>query len=241
MEEITGIKKSDLTADEHFQLHTEAIALMERTGVEALKIQAQYDKIMTAYKMEDEALKKIAKSALTQDVKMEDKNRDTTLAGMNDKLKAALKHFDPEVKKAAENVKILFDTYGRMATLPLYQQTSAVFNFLQELRGKYAQDAKKIEIDQWADQLETANNRVEELMRERRDENVDKQTEASFKQARKMVDEAYSDITKRVNALALVEGEENYAEFIRAMNALMKDFKDRVSQRKGRAAAKNKE
>ena len=238
MIEIIGIKKNDLTGDEHFQFNAEVIGVINRFGADSLKIASQFEAFTAAHKLADDALRKISKSSFTEDVKQADKRRDTILRGMRDKLKSAQNHFDTEVQKAASNVKIVFDTYGNMATLPLYQQTSAVFNFLQELRGRYAADTQKTELDKWTDQLEEANNEVARLMGDRRDETVDKQTEATFKQARKMVDATFNEITKRINALVIVEGDENYKEFITQMNVLITDFKNRLNQRKGKNAAK---
>ena len=239
MEQIINISKTRMVNNEHFQYYTEVIELIERTGADTLKIESLFAEMLHAYHLEDEAMMKITKSALTQDIKQKDKERDTTLAGINDRIRAAHKHFNTDVQNAAKKLKILFNTYGNVARKPLNEETSAVFNILQELNGKYAADVDTIGIADLVNQLELENNAVAQLMRERRHEAINKQPELTMKKARKMLDNAYDNAIKHVNAFVTIEGEANYKTFLAAMNKLIADFKIIMAQRAGRAAAKN--
>jgi len=60
---------------------------------------------------------------------------------------------------------------------------------------------------------------------------------AAMRQARKMQDAACDIIIRTVNSRAVVEGQEDYIEFIRAMNRLITDFKNILKQREGRNKA----
>jgi len=222
--------------DEHFQYFVEVITLVTRHGADRLKIETQFAELLTAHGIADEALRNIAKSALTEEVRQLDKRRDTALAGMNDKLKGAQKHFREEVREAARRVRIAMDVYKNIARLPLHEQTSAVYNLLQELRGRYAADVQAVEIHEWVDELENANNALAQMMRDRRDEAIELKPAASMKAARKMLDDALNALTQRLNALAVVEGDAGYREFIIALNTLTADFHGRLNRRSGRKA-----
>jgi len=233
---IATLSKKQFRNNDHFQYYTEVIELIKRTGAEKLKIESQFNDMLEAYNLEDAALIKITKSVLTQDIKQLDKRRDTALAAINDKLKIAHKHFDAEVRNAAQRLKIVVDTYGAIARKSLNEQTSAVYNLLQELQGKYSQDTQKVEISGWITELETSNTALSHSMRERRDEAIERRPEVSAATARKMLDNAYNVILKRINALITLEGDANYKEFTTSVNKLTTDFKNVISQRTAKAS-----
>jgi len=105
--------------NEHFMFHTEFKELVIEHGAAALKIQPQFETYLTLYDVEDEGIKKINKSALTAEIQAADKARDEIWSGMLKINSGALKDFDHDTQKAAKRLKILFDTYGKIAALPL--------------------------------------------------------------------------------------------------------------------------
>jgi len=130
---IKGLSQSKMRNDEYFQYHTEFIELVNRAGADNLKIEPQFETYMPLYAQVDEALMKIMKSAYTAKIQEADKRRDKVFRGLVDKCRAAEKHFRPEAQQAAEKLKILFNTYGNLAKRPLNEQTSGVYNLVQEL------------------------------------------------------------------------------------------------------------
>ena len=85
---------------------------------------------------------------------------------------AALKHFESDIQKAAGRLKIVFNSYGNISRKPLNEQTSAVYNILQELQGKYAADVKTVSIEPWVAELQSRNNALSALMKDRYDESA---------------------------------------------------------------------
>jgi len=130
---ISKIHTIHLRNDEHFQFHTEFRDLATKETPQKLKIQGQFEAYLPLYGREDEALKKINKSSLTVQIQEADKARDEIFLGMAETAKAALRHFNPEVRAAAGRLKVVFDTYGNVAVKPLNEQTSAVYNLLKIL------------------------------------------------------------------------------------------------------------
>jgi len=150
---IDHIHLGHLRNDAHFQFHTEFRDLVTKQGAETLKIKPQFDAYIAIYGREDEALKKITKSALTEKIHEADIARDEIFLGMIDVNKGMCRHFTPEVQEAAKRLKILFDTYGNVANKPLNEETSAIYNLLQELEGKYATDVTAAGLTTWAAEL----------------------------------------------------------------------------------------
>jgi hypothetical protein len=227
---IGKIRLAGLRNDEHFQLHTEVKDLAGKFGTKALKVAAQFEAYLFAYSAEDEALKKVVKSAITADIQDADRRRDQLFRGMVDVNRALLNHFNPEVQGAAKRLKILFDTYGNLVQKPLNEETSALYNLLQDLNGKYAADTATAMLTEWAAELGAANEAFSKLMQDRYEETALK-TDLVLKHCRTNVDDAYRAIVERIDALVVVEGEDAYSGFIRHLNAVVDKYSTALSRR----------
>jgi len=101
---------------------------------------------------------------LTAEIQEADRVRDELRRGMVNVVKSALRHFDAAVRRAAERVKIVLDTYGNVTVKPLDEETSAITNILQDLGGEYRADALLVGLDRWMAELSHANERFKMLM-----------------------------------------------------------------------------
>jgi hypothetical protein len=209
--------------DAHFQFHTDVKNLIERTGAQKIKIQNLFETYVGAYAVEDKSLKAIVKSEHTEKIKAADILRDDMYAGMTMINSASLKHFDEDVRESAKRLKILFGAYGRITVKALSEQTSAVYNILQELNGKYKADAEKVGISGWVQHLEVYNKTVNDLMNIRFEESAAK-FDVSMPDARKKIDVAYRAIVEKIEALTVVEGAANYEVFIKTLNAIVSRY-----------------
>jgi hypothetical protein len=235
---IESLHRNNLPNDTHFQFYTEFFALYERYKAGLISFEQLFLILFALYGAEDSALKKIAKSSLTAELNDADKFRDELWRAMVYHLKSALLHYDHDVRQAATHVKIVFDTYGDVTKKSLDDESSAIYNFLQDMRGKYLKDATKAGFaPDWLDALEGSNTTVSVLMRERYDETAAR-PEIAMKEVRRKVDDAYSNIVDCINAAIIMEGEEKYRDFVTAVNVVIKRYADIQAQRKGRAAAK---
>jgi len=220
---INKIYAYNLRNDAHFQFFTEVLNLFGKEGAVRQKVASLYEAWLPHYEREDTALKKIVKSAKTAQIQEADRARDEIYTGMVESNTAALKHFDENVRSGATRLKIVFDTYGDVARKPLNEETSAIYNILQELKGKYASDVALVGISGWVSELEARNNAFAELMRDRFDETASR-TDIVLKEARVEVDNAYFAIRERINALVVVEGVSVYENFIRTLNAVIAKY-----------------
>jgi len=136
---------------------------------------------------------------------------------------AALRHFDPEVRDSAKQLKIVFDTYGNIAKKPLNDQTSATYNIVQDLEGKYAPNVAKVGLGPWLAELKARNIAFSDLMRDRFDESS-LRVDIVLKKARLQLDESYYAITERINAFMLVDEAEDYETFIKKLNPIISKY-----------------
>jgi len=230
---INKISTYMMRNDTHFQFFTEFKGLVAKSGAGALGIEAEFSGWLPLYEREDAALKKIVKSALTAQIQEADKARDVIFTGMLEMNSAALKHFSADVRSAATRLKIVFDTYGNVAKLPLNDETSAIYNLLQELEGGYAADAAAVGIGSWVGELKARNNAFAALVTARFDETA-LRTDIVLKEARSAVDAGYFAMRERINAFVVINGGSAYETFIKTLNAIIDKYKARVGRKGGR-------
>jgi hypothetical protein len=228
---IIAIKTSHFRNNEHFQFHTEVKDIITKHGAAALKIQAQFDAYLPLYEKLDEGIKKINKSAFTADIQDADRARDEIWSAMKHMNAAALRNPAQEVRESAKRLKIIFDTYGNVAKMPLNEQTAAIYNLLQDLQGKYAADVTAARLKTCVDELQASNAIFENLMKDRFDEAAAK-TDVVVKEARAALDEAYRDIAVCINALTLMEGAAVYEQFVRALNVVVEKYAAALARRR---------
>ncbi len=237
---IKYIHGNSLRNDEHFQFHSEINDLISPADAEILNIKELFETYRSCYACEDESYKKIIKSALSKGLEAVDHRRDLIFGGMVRTNKAALNHFNPEIAAAARRLQVVFNTYGNLSKKPFNEETSAIYNILQELNNNYREDVLAVRLEGWVFQLSTENENFEKLVRARNNENAAK-TQLTMKETRLDVDRAYASIVKRINALIVVEGEDKYAGFVNRINAFIDKYSQIVAQRQGRNAAKKEE
>jgi len=230
---IKEMDKTRLRNDEHFMFHTEFKNLLTTAGAQNLRVAAQFAEYGVLFAKEDEGLKKIVKSAITAQIQDEDKIRDELYNGMVELSNAMLKSPFANKREAAKRLKIVFDTYGNISKKPINEQTSAVINILQELNGAYAQDAQTVGIGDYVSLIETHNNALAQLVRERYGESAGK-TDVVMAQARQNLDAVYDVIVARINALALLEGGEVCENFIRTFNTIIAKYSAILNARLGK-------
>jgi len=221
---IKKIYLHNLRNDAHFQFHTEFRDLVAKHTPSALKIAPLWGAYLPHYGREDEALKRIVKSALTRQIQEADAARDEAFSALAETHSAACKHFVAERREAALRLRVVFETYGNVAKKPLNEETSAVYNLVQDLQGeRYAVDSGAAGISEWVSELSRRNVAFEELMKRRFEETGDR-CDIVLKSERAELDGAYKRIVARINALSEVEGPEAYEPFMQTLNAVITKY-----------------
>jgi len=225
---------------DHFQCQKELIELWQQFDPQALKIEALVEKHNIVFKKEDEALMKIIKNTFSQARNDADVERDRSFRGLDDTTKAALNHYDIEMRNNAIRIRIPMEAYGNIAQKNLNEETSAIYNLVQELRNNFADDVDRLNLHPWLDVLEATNMRYEELVKSSYEEEVVK-TELKVKEVRAEVDVVVRQIFDRIEALMIVEGDADYVDLVKRINLIMEKYNLTLAQRQGVNAAKKKE
>ena len=230
-----------LRNNEHFQCQSEFKSLLEVSDPGKMKIGPLfYDTYIPLYNAEDEALIKIIKNTFSDQRSDADRLRDQTFRGSVDTINAGQNHFDPEVKEAARKLKIVFDRFGNVAQLPLNEETSAVYNLVQEVMENHVSDADKLGLKPWMNKLNADNKAYEALVTGGYEEEATK-SELKVKATRAEVDKVVHQIIERIEALIVIEGADNYSEFVRRLNLIFERYANTLAQRQGIAKAKKEE
>jgi hypothetical protein len=230
-EVIHEIRLAGQHNDAHFQFHTEAAALIAASDAEALHIDdgAASRHVRTLATL-DSALKNITKSPFTPKIHEADKKRDEAYRGLAAFNKAMCLHHDPTIRAAAERVQIAIDTYGNVVNKSYEEETSAIYNLVQDLSSeKYHADVTTAGLSPWVSRLNAANNAVSTNIADRDNENAAK-PHINVRAARTDVDRAYKTIAERVNSYAKENATPAIKEFVTKMNLIVKRFNTLLKQ-----------
>ena len=229
MKQISNFSKSQLQMEPAFQYFKGIDDRIIADTPAKLGIITEYPPFKSALTRMDQALETIAKSAYTKKLGDGDLKRDQLFQAIRSMVQAALYHFDASKKAAAKELNVVIEAYKKISTAPQEKETGLIYNFLQELRSdKYKAYATTLELDEWLTQLEAANNEFNKLVEGRINESIDKVTGGATG-PRKEVEAAYEAIVTKINALAVVNGETEYAAFIDYVNARIVYFKSILS------------
>ncbi len=188
----------------------------------------------------DEVLEQIRKSGYTTQVVDADSLRDKTFGGFRNVVKGMLSHFDPAKQRSAENLMIVFDQYGNLTEKSYSQETASLYNFLQEMKGKFAPDVAALGLDEWVSYLEQNNLDFERLVMERNEEQSEK-TSLKMKAVRRELDDCYVEIVKRLEAITILQSDHTLAPLINKLNSNIARYKNTLAQRKGKSVEKKSE
>ena len=189
--------------------------------------QAVIKALTEALTTEDKYLVLSQKSLLTDEIATADKERDTLFTGYRTAVKGFL---NMPIAALAKNARELWQHLADYAIDPqmqLERETGLITNLCTDLVGKYATQVQALGLKPYVDALKTANERVETLLVQRTTDNSTKVVGA-LRTAREASDNAIRNLTKVVNALAILGNPADYAAFIDFMNTLIKRYKEQA-------------
>ena len=188
----------------------------------------------------DETLEQTRKSPLTHDIKRLDTLRDSVFRALKATWKYALAEINPVKCEAAERLGVVLHHLGNLAAKPYNEATAGLANFLQELRGKYASEVELLNLTELANKLEETNNAFEATLLQRNAE-ASARPEMKMIELRHDINRRYLDMIERIEAQALLEGDEHFDGFIRTLNANIERYKNarRSLKKKDEATGSN--
>ncbi|GJQ08045.1 hypothetical protein CAPN010_22030 [Capnocytophaga cynodegmi] len=225
--EIQEITLRTIPNGAHFAFHSEVLNFVESDTSVSEKIQKRLEPYKIAIAKEKEAMNQSQKSFKTDEIKIADKERDKLYMGFKSAVAAFGSIPDESIKEAQKRLSQLIKDYGIKTSMQLDEQTGLLVKFIDELETKYANDVTILGLNKIVTPLKQTNDRVVKGMLER-DEEKKGEKKGSMKAARKEVDDAYRQLVKLINALTIVEGENDYVNCINNINSLITRYKRRV-------------
>jgi hypothetical protein len=199
---------------------------------EKLGIAPQYAAYQSRYDEVVASLDVIFKSEYTELLDEQDHVRDRIFRGLNDAVKSALNHFNPDKCEAARKVKIVLDKYGNIAAKAIDQETAAIDDLVRELHtGNHPALMETLALTDWIEQLQVENMRFKDLMMARYGEAAQRPV-MHMKMARAATDKTFREMLKQLEALALVNGMKDYETLFRELNAVLERYKNLLARKK---------
>ena len=222
--EIDGITLTALNNGAHYNFIQAVLDWADENETIKAKIPSDIAALKAAFKKEGECIRTMKKSELTRLISENDELRDGSYTGYKSVVKGMLALPNGDIKSAAERLWNHLKDYNIHASDQLDNQTGLMTSFIDGLETKYKNEVATLGISTLVAAMKEANENVRTLIAERNTEQS-KKTPGATKAARAVTDEAYRMLVKKVNALALIEGDAPYLKFITTLNAQITRYK----------------
>ena len=208
---------------------------------EALKTKAteELKALKKALEKEDELFVQSQKDLTTDDMKEADKRRDVLYRALKKAVEAAVDFPVKASSDAGIRLRQLLKDHEIDPKMQLDKETSLLMNLTADLKGKFADDVALLGLTPLVVELAQSNDLFYKLA-EARIDNQALVVLGQMKVLRAASDEAYRVLVRKVNALAVIEGETAYADFIDKMNAEIKHYKEQAMSRPSKPAGEKK-
>ena len=227
MKQINSISLERMSNGSHFLFITDTVGLATADAKVKTKVTAELTALQTALKAEDDALALSKANLLSGEIKTLDTERDKHYKALRKAIKFFLSHPDAELVKAAQRLERLLKDYNIDPKMQLDRETGLLLNLISDLETKSAADVTALALTPVVQAMKQANDKLREVTRARANDRA-VQIVGQLKQAQHASAEAYRTLIQKVNALAVVEGEADYADFISKMNEQVKHYKQEV-------------
>ena len=227
MKQIEPIKLGIMSNGSHFLFITDAVGLATADAKVKTKVTAELTALQTALKAEDDALALSKANLLSKEIKAIDAERDKHYKALRKAITFFLNHPDAQLVKAAARLEQLLKDYNINPAMQLDRETGLLLNLISDLETKSAADVTALALTPVVQAMKQANDKLREVTRARANDRA-VQIVGQLRQAQHASDEAYRTLVQKVNALAVVEGEADYADFISKMNEQVKHYKQEV-------------
>lgn len=183
-------------------------------------LEAKVNDFTTAVDAFDDALKASSTNPATATATATDNARDAAWRGANNYLTAMCDHPTAEVAANAAEAKSLFDKYGDPTKLAQTEESGILHNLLQDLEAFDSSKRTSLNLDVWIADLKAKEEAFLAAAAERTEADAARQV-GIVKETRTAAEAAYRSLVDTVNALAMINGDAEYATFIDHVNAMI--------------------
>lgn len=224
MKEIKSINQRRMQKALHMSFLTTVMQLLEHEDVIREQAAEEYARLQSAVERERLALVISRKSFASNEIAQADEERDRLYRSFRQAVKAFLQMPLPDKSEAAKLVWQRIKDYRLRAEDQMDKETGLLGHLCSDLRGEFAEAVNTLGLMPAVVAMDEANDRLEahKLMRTQ-ERAAAKVGEAPA--SRLAASMAYRDLVRKVNALAIVYGEEPYANFIDILNIEITRYK----------------
>lgn len=236
MKKIKTISLTSLRVEEDFGFQklvlaeTENLPSEETPSVQTAVVTA----FATAFNAFDAALKASATNPATATATDADTARDQSWRAANAYVKAMCSHPTPDIAAQASEAKSFFDKYGDPTSLAQTEESGVLHNLLQDLEAFDSAKRTSLALDVWITDLQAKEDAFLAAAAQRTEADAARQV-GIVKETRTASDAAYRSLVDTVNALAMINGDAEYAMFIDHVNAVIDRQKSILKARTTRA------
>lgn len=231
MKQINSFSKTQLAAESSYQFHLGVSKRIEEETAEKLGITAELPVYKDGIFRMERALEKVPASVFTSKMVDVDGRRDRVLRILQTHLSDPTVYSEADKRAACERLAVLMGGYSNIVYEAQEKETGMCRNLILDLRSEpYKADVELLGLKEWVDRLDVTNEEFDSYVESRIEESQGKVT-GGVSVPRRDTEKAYDEIVRRINALALVNGDEAYAGFIDYLNARIAYFKTILSHK----------
>ena len=233
MKQVSIFARENMPNGSHYSFDQSVINRFKNDGKISQKAQLRplFSLYEQAFLVEEEKFKLSQKSEFTDTLNELDTARDDAYMGLKGIVEGYAKVPDAGMKAASKALGQLITDYRIDVRVQRDQESGLLSNFIADLQGKCAPHVQTLRLEEVVQVMKTANDNYIAVRENRTEERMLKEKNA-LDNARKATDVAYRNFIAMVNALALVEGDADYADFIDYMNTLISEYKAEVLNQK---------
>ncbi|MDR2810197.1 MAG: DUF6261 family protein [Tannerellaceae bacterium] len=203
---VIRISLSNLRIEEWFSLLSAFKNLLDFFGIDILNVAGFYALFIQLLEKVDKHLLILRKSVYTEELKEADKDRNKVFGSFCRVAKDSINLPAVAKKEAAKRLSNLLQQYKQYAMNGGYaEESSAIFNLLQDLDGKYAADVTLLGFGEWVTSLRQAEEKFLSIHSQRIQETIDKPVEP-LPDIRKQIDQIYNSIVNVLEGKLLLDG-----------------------------------
>lgn len=238
MKKIKTVDFSDFQNNEHGQFHSvirDEISTQDPNRLGIIKFFPSYVDDLTT---ELASIEVEQGSQHTKGIGNADLFRDQLYRSFVLQIRSGLIDYDPAVQAAAERIIRIVDQIGDMRKEPYNKESETLTSLTNQMNNNYAADVALCSATEKLNKLVEANTSFIANFGTRTAE-VASRISGDVRVARVATDADYKNIVNVINALVLLNGEDEYSSFIDKVNYQIDYYKNTITTRRSKSKEKS--
>jgi len=233
MDKILPLALQKMKNDGHNSFMNKVKKLLESENMASHGFEKHIEELNRTLQAEDASRRVRRKSYMTKELVKLNAKREELYAGMLYQYESCLRHYDDSLRKAAKSISPIMKSIAYIHNTSNTIRHVYIQKITMNLRNpKYAGIVASMQLQGWLDALDAANDNYNTMWVNRISEHA-QQGDGNVRVKREITDKAYQAIVKRLNALIIIDGPEEYAHFVRLLNLYIAEEKQSIAIREG--------